>query len=169
MQWPDPPERFGPRKTVHERYRLWSADGTWERLLQQVNQSPRDPLPVRRRIAQRFSGAVTPEVWVIETCRSPSAAAHRPGGRPELRRARETGELPGRGQCPCRYRHRPNTGSTLVHKWRVNAAHGGRSVTVSSHRRQREAAGGSRRTRIQSVFWPPPGAPHVKITIPAHV
>ncbi|MFJ5798661.1 transposase [Streptomyces decoyicus] len=30
------PERFGPWKTVYERHRLWSADGTWERLLQQV-------------------------------------------------------------------------------------------------------------------------------------
>ncbi|MFF0288805.1 transposase [Streptomyces sp. NPDC005262] len=30
------PERLGPWKTVYERHRLWSADGTWGRLLQQV-------------------------------------------------------------------------------------------------------------------------------------
>ncbi|MFB8249105.1 IS5 family transposase [Streptomyces sp. NPDC055952] len=36
LQWRDLPERFGPWKTVCERHRLWSADGTWERLLQQV-------------------------------------------------------------------------------------------------------------------------------------
>ncbi|WP_432104030.1 IS5 family transposase [Streptomyces sp. bgisy091] len=36
VQRRDLPERFGPRKTVYERHRLWSADGTWERLLQQV-------------------------------------------------------------------------------------------------------------------------------------
>ncbi|MFG3199905.1 IS5 family transposase [Streptomyces sp. NPDC048208] len=36
VQWRDLPERFGPWKTVHQRHRLWSADGTWERLLQQV-------------------------------------------------------------------------------------------------------------------------------------
>ncbi|MFE3143133.1 IS5 family transposase [Streptomyces scopuliridis] len=36
MQWRDLPERFGPWKTVYERHRLWSGDGTWERLLQQV-------------------------------------------------------------------------------------------------------------------------------------
>lgn len=36
MQWRDLPERFGPWKTVYERHRLWSADGTWERLLQQI-------------------------------------------------------------------------------------------------------------------------------------
>lgn len=32
VQW----RGFGPWKTVYERHRLWSADGTWERLLQQV-------------------------------------------------------------------------------------------------------------------------------------
>ncbi len=36
VQWRDLPERFGPWKTVYERHRLWSADGTLERLLQQV-------------------------------------------------------------------------------------------------------------------------------------
>ncbi|WP_055603047.1 IS5 family transposase [Streptomyces aureus] len=36
VQWRDLPERSGPWKTVYERHRLWSADGTWERLLQQV-------------------------------------------------------------------------------------------------------------------------------------
>ena len=34
--WRDLPERFGPWKTVYERHRLWSADGTWEYLLQQI-------------------------------------------------------------------------------------------------------------------------------------
>ncbi|MFJ8469741.1 IS5 family transposase [Streptomyces swartbergensis] len=36
VQWRDLPERYGPWKTVYERHRLWSADGTWERLLQEV-------------------------------------------------------------------------------------------------------------------------------------
>lgn len=35
-QWRKLPERFGPWKTVHKRHALWSADGTWERLLQHV-------------------------------------------------------------------------------------------------------------------------------------
>ncbi|WP_439794851.1 IS5 family transposase [Streptomyces agglomeratus] len=39
VQWRCLPERFGPWKTVYERHRLWSADGTWERLLQQVQAS----------------------------------------------------------------------------------------------------------------------------------
>lgn len=36
VHWRDRPERFGPWKTVYERHRLWSADGTWERLLQRI-------------------------------------------------------------------------------------------------------------------------------------
>ena len=36
VQWRDLPEQYGPWKTVYERHRAWSADGTWEHLLQQV-------------------------------------------------------------------------------------------------------------------------------------
>lgn len=41
-------------------------DGNMQALQQFVNQSPWDPLPVRRRIAERLSEAVRPEVWVID-------------------------------------------------------------------------------------------------------
>lgn len=34
--WPDLPERYGPWKTVYERHRMWSADGTWQYLLEQI-------------------------------------------------------------------------------------------------------------------------------------
>jgi transposase len=34
--WRDLPERYGPWKTAHERLRLWTADGTWERILEAV-------------------------------------------------------------------------------------------------------------------------------------
>jgi transposase len=36
LPWRDLPERFGKWKTVYERHRRWSADGTWERILQAV-------------------------------------------------------------------------------------------------------------------------------------
>lgn len=36
VPWRDLPERYGSWKTVHERHRRWSADGTWERVLQRV-------------------------------------------------------------------------------------------------------------------------------------
>ncbi|MFD4177130.1 transposase, partial [Streptomyces anulatus] len=33
VPWRDLPVRFGKWKTVHDRHRRWSADGTWERIL----------------------------------------------------------------------------------------------------------------------------------------
>lgn len=36
VQWRDLPERYGPWKTVYERHRHWSADGTWEMLLRRI-------------------------------------------------------------------------------------------------------------------------------------
>lgn len=36
LPWPDLPSRFGKWKTVHDRHRRWSADGTWERILRAV-------------------------------------------------------------------------------------------------------------------------------------
>jgi SRSO17 transposase len=41
-------------------------DGNMQALQQFVNQSPWDPLPVRRRIAQRLCEAISPEVWVVD-------------------------------------------------------------------------------------------------------
>ncbi len=38
--WRDLPERYGPWKTVYERFRRWSADGTWDLLLAHVQQHP---------------------------------------------------------------------------------------------------------------------------------
>ncbi|MFE1934591.1 hypothetical protein ACFW95_30320 [Streptomyces sp. NPDC059474] len=35
-RWWDPPQQYGPGKTVYERHRLWSADGTRQRRLQQA-------------------------------------------------------------------------------------------------------------------------------------
>lgn len=32
--WRDVPERYGPWKTAHERLRRWTADGTWDKILQ---------------------------------------------------------------------------------------------------------------------------------------
>ncbi|MEV0048821.1 IS5 family transposase [Nocardia rhamnosiphila] len=36
VPWRDPPERYGPWKTAHERLRIWTADGTWDRILDEV-------------------------------------------------------------------------------------------------------------------------------------
>jgi transposase len=34
--WRDLPERYGPWKTAHERLRRWTADDTWDRILDEV-------------------------------------------------------------------------------------------------------------------------------------
>src|SRR3712207_4637908 len=34
--WRDIPARYGSRKTCHERLRRWQADGTWDRILVEV-------------------------------------------------------------------------------------------------------------------------------------
>ncbi|MER7314775.1 MULTISPECIES: IS5 family transposase [Streptomyces] len=36
VPWRDLPERYGSWKTVYERHRRWSADGTWDRILHAV-------------------------------------------------------------------------------------------------------------------------------------
>ncbi|MEV8022398.1 IS5 family transposase [Streptomyces sp. NPDC086554] len=36
LPWRDLPARFGPWKTVYERHRRWSADGTWDRVFAAV-------------------------------------------------------------------------------------------------------------------------------------
>ncbi|MEV6537358.1 IS5 family transposase, partial [Streptomyces sp. NPDC051639] len=36
LPWRDLPPCFGSCKTVHDRHRRWSADGTWERILRAV-------------------------------------------------------------------------------------------------------------------------------------
>ena len=39
VPWRDVPERYGPWKTLHERHRRWSADGTWDAILTHVQVS----------------------------------------------------------------------------------------------------------------------------------
>ncbi|MFI6791950.1 IS5 family transposase [Nonomuraea sp. NPDC050383] len=34
--WRDMPERYGPWQTIYQRFRRWSAEGTWQRLLEHV-------------------------------------------------------------------------------------------------------------------------------------
>ncbi|MFF3128833.1 IS5 family transposase [Streptomyces sp. NPDC057908] len=36
LPWRDLPSRFGKWKTVHDRHRRWSADGTWEKVLRAI-------------------------------------------------------------------------------------------------------------------------------------
>ncbi|WP_405437122.1 IS5 family transposase [Streptomyces avidinii] len=79
VQWRDLPERFGPWKTVYERHRLWSADGTWERLLQQV------------QAAADAAGAIDWDISVDSTivrAHQHAAGARRPTACPRLKGGR---------------------------------------------------------------------------------
>ncbi|CAM5672117.1 hypothetical protein SGLAM104S_08387 [Streptomyces glaucescens] len=75
-------------------------DGNMQALQQFVNQSPWDPLPVRRRITERLAEVITPEVW---ECLRQSVRRDEPGHPrgpfPGAQRAQQLGPL---GQ-----RHRP--------------------------------------------------------------
>ncbi|MDX2849634.1 IS5 family transposase [Streptomyces sp. PA03-3a] len=86
VQWRDLPERFGPWKTVYERHRLWSADGTWERLLQQV------------QAAADAAGEIDWDISVDSTivrAHQHAAGAQRPTAGPRAKGGR-TARTPGR-------------------------------------------------------------------------
>lgn len=57
--WRDMPSCYGPWKTVYERFRRWSADGTWDRVLAKVQE--------HADIAKDLD-------WTVEPAASPSAA-----------------------------------------------------------------------------------------------
>src|SRR6266542_4502738 len=55
-----------------------------EQALQQfVNQSPWDPTPVRRRLAQRMTAAIHPQAWVIDDTAFPKFGRHSVGVAPQ--------------------------------------------------------------------------------------
>jgi SRSO17 transposase len=55
-----------------------------EQALQQfVNQSPWDPVPVRRRLAERMTAAITPAAWVVDDTAFPKYGRHSVGVAPQ--------------------------------------------------------------------------------------
>ncbi|WP_434097861.1 IS5 family transposase [Streptomyces mirabilis] len=86
VQWRDLPERFGPWKTVYERHRLWSADDTWERLLQQA------------QAAADAAGEIDWDISVDSTvvrAHQHAAGARRSAAGPGIKRGRSS-RTPGR-------------------------------------------------------------------------
>ncbi len=77
LPWRDLPPRFGPWKTVYERHRRWSADGTWDRLAGELRRGGDDDPPAEA------AGAW--EVGVDSTvCRAHQHAAGAPRRRPTV-------------------------------------------------------------------------------------
>lgn len=89
IPWRDLPERFGRWKTVYERHRRWSADGTWDRILQAV---------------QADADAEGQIDWSMVGVDSTSCRAHQHGA--EARR--KTPRIPKKRATP--RQHRPNEG-----------------------------------------------------------
>jgi SRSO17 transposase len=59
------------------------ADAFEQALQQFVNQSPWDPVPVRRRLAQRMTAAIQPAAWVIDDTAFPKFGRHSVGVAPQ--------------------------------------------------------------------------------------
>src|SRR6187455_3186498 len=90
--WPDTPERYGPWKTVYDRFNRWRKDGTWAKLL--------DALLLRRD----DDGLIARDLWfidasVIRASRAAAGAGEKGGQRPEPGRARVAAT--GRTARPC--------------------------------------------------------------------
>ena len=67
--WRDLPDRFGHWKTVYHRHRRWSADGTWEMILDALRAGCDD----RDR-----DGAVAVDSTVVRAHQHAAGARHRP-------------------------------------------------------------------------------------------
>jgi SRSO17 transposase len=59
------------------------ADALEQALQQFVNQSPWDPVPVRRRLAQRMTTTIGPDAWVIDDTGFPKFGRHSVGVAPQ--------------------------------------------------------------------------------------
>src|SRR4029450_4724833 len=84
------------------------ADALEQALRQFVNQSPWDPVPVRRRLAERMTPAIGPAAWATGDTGLPQSgrthgARPRPPGRRERARRHRPGQLPaGLAAVPAR-------------------------------------------------------------------
>ena len=87
--WRDLPERYGPWKTAHERLRKWTADGTWERILDQVVVK---------------DDAVGNVEWIISVDSSVVRAHQHAAG------ARKKGAVPAKGSSALPSTERPSDG-----------------------------------------------------------
>jgi transposase len=67
--WRDLPERFGNWKTVYNRHRRWSADGTWERILDALRAGCDGGAP---------DWAVAVDATVVRAHQHAAGARHRP-------------------------------------------------------------------------------------------
>ncbi|WP_371685887.1 IS5 family transposase [Micromonospora sp. MW-13] len=70
--WRDVPKRYGPWKTLHERLRRWTADGTWDRILARVQTTQAD--------AGRIEWVFSIDSTVVRAHQHAAGARHPAGG-----------------------------------------------------------------------------------------
>lgn len=85
LPWRDLPPCFGSWKTVHDRHRRWSADGTWERIL---------------RAVQADADAEGRIDWSMVSVDSTTCRAHQHAAGASTRPPK----IPGRRRSPARHR-----------------------------------------------------------------
>jgi transposase len=78
--WPDIPSRYGPWKTVYDRFRRWRLDGTWAKIL--------DALLLRLDQA----GLIDRDLWLVDASivratRASAGAKKKSGHAPSVSRA----------------------------------------------------------------------------------
>ena len=78
--WPDIPERYGPWKTVYDRFNRWRQDGTWAKIL--------DALLLRLDKA----GCIDRDLWLVDASlvrasRAAGGAKKKPGRAAHVGRA----------------------------------------------------------------------------------
>lgn len=76
--WRDVPERYGPWSTVHDRFRRWRKDGTWQRLV--------DALQAGARRLGRVDFAFAALDGSVVRAHKSAAGAKKGGSRPKKAR-----------------------------------------------------------------------------------
>ncbi len=105
--WPDTPERYGPWKTVYDRFNRWRQDGTWAKVL--------DALLLRLDQA----GHIDRDLWLVDASvirASRAAAGAKKKAEPAAPAERTQGAATARatrscvGALPGRFRHQTSPG-----------------------------------------------------------
>ncbi|WP_369794330.1 IS5 family transposase [Amycolatopsis sp. ATCC 39116] len=78
--WRDLPEQYGPWKTAHERLRLWTADGTWQKIL--------DEAIVKDTSVGEVAWVISVDSSVVRAHQHSAGARKKGGLRPRRRGAR---------------------------------------------------------------------------------
>lgn len=73
-KWRDLPERYGPWKTVYQRFRHWRDNGTFERILSRLH------------LKLRQNGNLDLDTWMIDSTTIRATRAASGGGKKEFER-----------------------------------------------------------------------------------